>query len=1007
MPKSRELRNRILSWTAAIILVVIGVTTSTVFTQTQSNCTSFTFNPPSASYSASGGSGSVTCTKNNPTNGVYTACPWIASSNDSWITITSGVNSDATGFGVVMYTVAANTSSAARTGTITVSSGQYGSAVYSITQAGISVPFQAAPASLFFAYFLGGPVPSGQTVTLTGPAFAGYSIGPIAAAGGPWLFAGPGGTLNSSGLALMTVSVANAGLPPGTYHGSVPIRDVNLNTTATIAVTLTVNSGVNLTIQVPKVEIFSYRLDNPGRLPPSQPYTVVSPEGPGVGFGVSPSTFSSKNWLSVDRTSGVTPATLQISVDPTGLPQGSYLGLISVQAFNFASNTINGVGEVALASGASSQATTAVILTIGPQSPLIATPESFTLDSQTPNMDVQVTAGTKLSVVATALTIDGPPDLLTLNRTNGTTNTIFTVGVNSANQQTRPFFGVVTILDPGSGAGRVVQVNVNQSPTGIGSDTDSLTFTGDTGGLPPAPQSITITTPTPVSASVSSDSPWLSVRPSTFTTPAVLSVTANPANLAANEYAGQLLISTGADTLNVPVGFNLQSPPAGGPNRQIVSQIADGSGWKTTITLVNNDVVSAGFTLNFWNADGSPLTLPLSNGTNVSQYRDTIPLGGARTISTGGTGSALLQGWVEIVSTQLIGGFAIFRQQVVGRQDFEAVSPVVPNAGGDFLLPFDNTQKFVTSMAIVNPASISTNVKVRLWGQNGNLLGNYDLPMGARSRLAFALTDRFSAATNTVGVAEFQSDQSGLAGLGLRFNPGGAFTSLPVLTLNDTAGNGRRWLSAQIADGLGWKTSITVVNGDVGPATALLNFNGTGGAPASFTFDGIGASSALQAMIPASTSASVSTTGTGGALTQAWLAVGGARALGGFAVFRQAVPGRPDFEAASPLVRYPANGFLLPFDNTQQFVTSMALVNSSSAPATIAVTLRGEEGNMLSTSSISLPAFGQTAFALQDRFTGIQNLRGVAEFFSLGGVSGLGLRFNPGGAFTSLPIVVK
>jgi hypothetical protein len=47
------------------------------------------------------------------------------------------------------------------------------------------------------------------------------------------------------------------------------------------------------------------------------------------------------------------------------------------------------------------------------------------------------------------------------------------------------------------------------------------------------------------------------------------------------------------------------------------------------------------------------------------------------------------------------------------------------------------------------------------------------------------------------------------------------------------------------------------------------------------------------------------------------------------------------------------------------------------------------------------------AFALQNQFTGIQNRRGVAEFFCLTGVSGLGLRFNPGGAFTSLPIIPR
>ena len=39
---------------------------------------------------------------------------------------------------------------------------------------------------------------------------------------------------------------------------------------------------------------------------------------------------------------------------------------------------------------------------------------------------------------------------------------------------------------------------------------------------------------------------------------------------------------------------------------KVISHVADGARWKTTIILVNTDTVPAQFTVNFWKDDGSP-----------------------------------------------------------------------------------------------------------------------------------------------------------------------------------------------------------------------------------------------------------------------------------------------------------------------------------------------------------------------------------------------------------------
>lgn len=74
----------------------------------------FAINPASASFSSSATTGSVSVTTG-------ASCAWTATSNASWLAITSGASSSDSG--AASYSVAANTSAAARTGSVGVTSG--------------------------------------------------------------------------------------------------------------------------------------------------------------------------------------------------------------------------------------------------------------------------------------------------------------------------------------------------------------------------------------------------------------------------------------------------------------------------------------------------------------------------------------------------------------------------------------------------------------------------------------------------------------------------------------------------------------------------------------------------------------------------------------------------------------------------------------------------------------------------------------------------------------------
>jgi Zn-dependent metalloprotease len=100
-------------------------TTHTAATDVPADCggtCSFSINPTSASFAAAGGSGSVTVT-------TTTGCDWTAVSNNSFITITSGASGS--GSGTVNYSVAANTSSLARSGSMTIAG-----LMFNVSQAG-------------------------------------------------------------------------------------------------------------------------------------------------------------------------------------------------------------------------------------------------------------------------------------------------------------------------------------------------------------------------------------------------------------------------------------------------------------------------------------------------------------------------------------------------------------------------------------------------------------------------------------------------------------------------------------------------------------------------------------------------------------------------------------------------------------------------------------------------------------------------------------------------------
>ena len=225
--------------------------------------------------------------------------------------------------------------------------------------------------------------------------------------------------------------------------------------------------------------------------------------------------------------------------------------------------------------------------------------------------------------------------------------------------------------------------------------------------------------------------------------------------------------------------------PAGWP-WDTIPQVADGANWKTTFILVNLDSVESKYKLDFHGDDGTARSFQLVGLGARSSVSGTIAGRGTVTIETAGTSATLNQGWadLDLIGTDNVGIMAIFGTQgIPGRPDYEAT--VIGATGVDYegVLPFDNMNGFVTSMAILNPSDFTESVvTVKITDSTGATLRTETLRLAAGRKIAFATTDRWPETRNRRGGIHFDSTSiQPLSVLGLRFHPGGAFTTVAFM----------------------------------------------------------------------------------------------------------------------------------------------------------------------------------------------------------------------------------
>jgi hypothetical protein len=233
---------------------------------------------------------------------------------------------------------------------------------------------------------------------------------------------------------------------------------------------------------------------------------------------------------------------------------------------------------------------------------------------------------------------------------------------------------------------------------------------------------------------------------------------------------------------------------------------------------------------------------------------------------------------------------------------------------------------------------------------------------------------------------------------------------------------------AQVADGGGWKTVFMLTNVTGVRHRAGISFWNSGGAPLELPMTNVADPSGVPQATPRFIadlapygSVVIETTGLGGNTTTGWATfdedidseVATLDFVSLTTIFRQSIPGRPDFEAAAP----PAQRWreaVLQFDNTSGYATGLALINASLAcgacttgsAATMVFTIRDTRGDVIAITGIQMQPYEHVSFSIADRFPETRGRRGTIRInlqdAPNGAFGALGLRFNPTGAFTSV-----
>jgi len=258
-----------------------------------------------------------------------------------------------------------------------------------------------------------------------------------------------------------------------------------------------------------------------------------------------------------------------------------------------------------------------------------------------------------------------------------------------------------------------------------------------------------------------------------------------------------------------------------------IPQIADGAGWQTTLVITNTGSSTAVYSLVFHQSTGNGATTDWAPPFAELDTTRNLSLAAGQTtfLHTLGASSTLAVGWGELQAPAAVQAYAVFASgRGAGNATQEGTAPAVAPATRA-LIPFDNTNGLVTSVALINHSSTAANLTANLKTSSSMTTGTPLAALPALGHKAAALETLLPATAGKRGLVEIVASTGSVAAIALRFNPSGAFTASPTYAQSG---------SAIIVPGAASKVqtlsleSATLTSGSTLTATVTL----TAGAPA-------------------------------------------------------------------------------------------------------------------------------------------------------------------------------
>jgi Putative Ig domain len=439
------------------------------------------------------------------------------------------------------------------------------------------------------------------------------------------------------------------------------------------------------------------------------------------------------------------------------------------------------------------------------------------------------------------------------------------------------------------------------------------------------------------------------------------------------------------------------------------AHLAFGAGWQSSTVLINPADTYARMHVGYFTDQGTALSLPSEISPDgiasvAAAVDHTLGAHSMLTIdSTAPENLPVQAGAAQLSSDGRVKGSIRFRYDPL---DQDALIPLEDRTGAAYTLAFDNRAGIRTGVALANLTSVTATIPVVIRDDTGAQVGSTSVSIPAMGHLAFFLSDRFADTADRSGSIEFDTPLNGrISVLGLRFPPGGRFTTIPVIANTDPGGGAL----AHLAAGGGWSSTIELVNTGSTQAQAHLQFFADDGSPMplALSVGGVNTTSATldESMAPHQHLTIQSNVPDGSPVQTGSAQLTSDGSVSGFVRFGYIPQGE---EAVVPLEFRNAGAYTLPFDNTGGVSTGVAISNLASTPATISAVIRNATGLQIGSGVIIIAGNGHSAFFLSARFLATVDETGTIEFDTPanGKISVLGLRFNASGAFSTIPVVV-